>query len=167
MLLEATSLDADDWSLRYALSRRYYSSGKASVCSLLLSNQSWCCRLGPRSIDDISKGCPVRLDILRVKPVWLQLAVQLFNQWLVDMVSLHLWDVDQDVLEPSYHVMWAPGRLYPDVEFWDQQGVVCSALCAAHGFDHVLPIPLPDDEVMQQVPVLGVRMLTSRLVTAW
>ena len=48
-----------------------------------------------------------------------------------------------------------------------EEAVVCPAISATHGLGHlcILPVPLPDDDVVDEMPVLRVRVHPIRPVT--
>ena len=46
--------------------------------------------------------------------------------------------------------------LHADVELGHDETVVCPTFCTAHGLGdpHILPVPLPDDDIVYQMPML-------------
>ena len=58
-------------------------------------------------------------------------------------------------------------RLDSDVELGDDESVVCPTISAAHRLrhPHILPVPLPDDDVVNKMPVLRSRVHPWRPVS--
>ena len=58
-------------------------------------------------------------------------------------------------------------RLDSDVELGDDEAVVCPTITAAHRLrhPHILPVPLPDDGVVNKMPVLRSRVHPWRPVS--
>ena len=51
-----------------------------------------------------------------------------------------------------------------DVELGDNEAVIGPALSATHGFGHsyILPVPLPDNDVVDEMPMLRTRVHPCR-----
>ena len=72
---------------------------------------------------------------------------------LLDVADLQLADVWAFW---SFHALWPSLGLDRDLEFGDNEAVVCPALCTAHGLcdSYILPIPLPHDDIVDEMPML-------------
>ena len=59
-----------------------------------------------------------------------------------------------------FHALWTSLGLNAEDELGDDEAVVCPVLGATHSpcDPHVLPVPLPDDEAIDEMPMFTTRM---------
>ena len=74
------------------------------------------------------------------------------NKGLLDVGDLQLSRVQAS---GSFHSLRTSLGLNANFKLGDDETVVCPALCAAHGLrnPHILPVPLPDDDIINEMPV--------------
>ena len=108
-------------------------------------------------VDQLSEGRPVDLHILAVQRGGFQTYFQDVHKTLFGVGVLQLGDV-----KPFWSLLAlrTSFRLDSDVELGDDEAVVCPAISAAHRLrhPHILPVPLPDDDVVNKMPVLRTRV---------
>ena len=108
-------------------------------------------------VDQLSEGRPVGLHILAVQRGGFQTCFQVIHKTLFGVGVLQLGDV-----KPFWSLLALRASFWfdSDVEFADDEAVVCLTISAAHRLrhPHILSVPLPDDGVVNKMPVLRSRV---------
>ena len=112
----------------------------------------------------ISESCSILLYSVGAKCDLAKLAVLIFTEVLSHRLSFQLADVQ---LLVSCSILWRLSGPDVEVEFEEDESVVSPAICTAHGLCHsdILPVPSPDDDVINKMSVFTEWVHPLRLVT--
>ena len=113
---------------------------------------------GSQTLNDCIINCltgrgPRCFDVLLVQSDGIQPFFQGINKHLLGGAVFQLGDVNSLW---SLLALRSSLGLHADVELGHDEAVVCPTFCTAHGLcdPHILPVPLPDDDIVYQMPML-------------
>ena len=80
----------------------------------------------------------------------LKAGLQGVNKGLLDVGDLQLADVQTFWW---FRALTTSLGLDVKLELGENEAVICLALCTAHGLGDSLPVPLPDDDIVYEMPI--------------